>query len=137
MPQETFTAEQFWKKLDDIGEDKVRENIVAGRYSTANKKLQLAEEWVRRKVQSRNDERETESLEIAASARDAAVDAARAAEAAASAAEEQANRAREANNIAKAALIIAIVAMTVSAAIGYMQLTSSSNPSAPATLQGD
>jgi uncharacterized protein (DUF3084 family) len=107
MALETFTAEQFFEQLDALGEDKVRVRVASGAYSTTNKKLQLAIEWLRSKDQSRDLELESERTAIAKRAAEAAT---RAADAAA----EQSRLARTANTRATIALAIAVISAIVS-----------------------
>jgi hypothetical protein len=48
MAQETFTKEQFWAELDQLGEESVRVNLfVAKTYGDGGPKRTLAEEWLR------------------------------------------------------------------------------------------
>ena len=69
---ETFTKEQFFAELDSLGEDDVRTRVVVGHYGRGNKKLQLAEEWLRLREQSRIDESNREQRKTARSAKNAA-----------------------------------------------------------------
>ena len=81
-----LTEAEFWAELDALGEDRVRELVVTGRFSNANQELRLAEDWLRRKDEQRDDEKARgerlvarENLRIARSAKKAAWVAAKAA----------------------------------------------------------
>jgi hypothetical protein len=77
---ETFTKDQFWGKLEELGEDQVRLNVSLQRYGAPNvDKRVLAEEWLRKKDQDRRSAREwamdassSENLRVARSAKNAA-----------------------------------------------------------------
>ena len=53
MAQETWTKETFWAELDKLGEEKVRERIVAKAYGEAGHKRAFAEDWLRNREASR------------------------------------------------------------------------------------
>ena len=84
----------FYDGFERDGEDAVRHNLALGRYGEERRRL--AQEWIRRKEATRADASNSEQIEIARSAKEAAWEAARAA--------------NIANTIAKAALVIAIIA---------------------------
>lgn len=100
MPQETFTKEQFWEKLDSIGEDEVRLKVRLKHYGDASDKRELAEEWLRRKDQARVDESEASNREISL---------------------DTLRIAKSAKNAAWAAVIMAIIAIIFSGVILYLQ----------------
>lgn len=106
MARETFTKESFWAELDELGEDVVRERIAAGIYSSANRKLELAELWLSERERKRREAIESESLEAAKAA-------ASAAKRASDAAERQATTAERALYTAIAAIIIAIISIAI------------------------
>lgn len=70
MPQETWTKEQFWAKLEELGEDVVRERIIAKIYDDVRRGL--AEEWLRLREESRREASSAEQMRIARSAKNAA-----------------------------------------------------------------
>lgn len=98
MAQETWTKEQFWAGLEKLGEDVVRERIIAKTYNDVRRGL--AEEWLRLREEERMEASQSEQIDIARSAKDAAWEAARAA--------------HNANIIATLALIAAAIAIAVS-----------------------
>lgn len=76
---ETFTKAQFWAELEVLGEDVVRERVIAKVYGSGNRKLELAQEWLRVQEEKRTDARTTsahelnvEALKTAKSAKNAA-----------------------------------------------------------------
>jgi hypothetical protein len=76
---ETWTKEDFWAELDQIGPDEVRVRLAIKYYSDATEKGPLAREWLRRMDQTASDEREhskiasnVEQIRIARSAKNAA-----------------------------------------------------------------
>ena len=76
---QTFTRDEFWAELEQLGEDAVRERVITGKFGSGNKKLPLAEEWLRLKEKSRSDaaanaahDLDVETVRVAKSARDAA-----------------------------------------------------------------
>ncbi|HEY7301598.1 MAG TPA: hypothetical protein VH684_27215 [Xanthobacteraceae bacterium] len=78
-PKTTWTKEEFWAELDEIGEDEVRVRLATKYYSDVNERGPLAREWLQRRELSRAAEversREASSLEhmrIARSAKNAA-----------------------------------------------------------------
>jgi len=97
---ETFTKEEFWAKLDALGEDAVTLNIDRQIYGPNSEKRVLAKDWLRRKAQERSDASQAEQIAIARSAAEAAWEAAR--------------EAKSANTIAKLALAAATIAIAVS-----------------------
>jgi hypothetical protein len=58
MAQETYSKADFWAELDSLGEDIVRERLIAKRYGDVGPKHDLAIEWLRIKDQGRLEERE-------------------------------------------------------------------------------
>ena len=114
MAQETWTKEQFWKELDDVGEDEVRVRLATRYYTDLNERGGLAREWIQRKDLSRAAESERARDAFQAEQALAASRAVKAADRAADAAERQANTAERATRIAIAALIVAIVAAILS-----------------------
>jgi len=62
---QTFTTEEFFAKLDELGENEVRIKLVTKIYGPNSDKRALAEEWLRRKEDQRRDEREDRSAERA------------------------------------------------------------------------
>ncbi len=72
MAQETFTSAQFYAECEKLGEDKVREGVLTKRYGSGNHKLELAQEWLRRKEQERESAQVAEQTAIAQRAADAA-----------------------------------------------------------------
>lgn len=85
--------QDFYKELEEAGEQAVRDKRAANLF--ASKKLGQIDEWLKRKDQDRRDLSQSEQIEIARSAKDAAWEAARAA--------------KTANTRATIALAIAIV----------------------------
>lgn len=74
MAQETFTESEFWAKLEAVGEDQVRINLIKKVYGDHGAKCELVLEWLRRKEEARaleasakRDAREEETLAIAKS----------------------------------------------------------------------
>jgi hypothetical protein len=89
MNSSTYTKDQLWASLNDLGEDKVRERLATHVYGKVGDKRALVEEWLRRKDQERVE----------------------AAQARKSASSLEANRiARSAKNAAWIAAIVAIIA---------------------------
>lgn len=73
MARETFTKEQFWAELDELGEEQVRVNLdVTKIYGDVGSKRALALEWLRRRDQSRSETSNREQMRIARSAKNAA-----------------------------------------------------------------
>ena len=96
---ETFTAAKFWAKLDELGEEQVRLNIIGQIYGPNSDKLRLANEWLRRKAQEREDAAARELLEAELAHLDEAA---------------KANLlAREANDIAHSSMVFARTANTI------------------------
>jgi len=62
--------EELFAKLDEDGEEHVREELAAGHYGA--QKIGLIEEWLRKKDQSRNDQQHSENIGVAKSATRAA-----------------------------------------------------------------
>jgi hypothetical protein len=81
MAQTTFTKESFWAELDALSEDEVRARVRTSIYVL--EKRQLAELWLEKKAQERNDRSSSAQMRIARSAKNAAWAAATAAIAAA------------------------------------------------------
>ena len=76
MAQETFTEAEFWAKLDAVGENQVRINLIKKIYGDHGAKRDLVLEWLRRKEEARaleasakRDAREEATLAIAKSAK--------------------------------------------------------------------
>ena len=72
MAPETFTRESFWAELDGLGEEEVRTRVSVGTYSSANKKRELAQQWLERNSQERSERSNSEQMRIARSAKNAA-----------------------------------------------------------------
>jgi hypothetical protein len=106
VSQETFTADQFFAKLEEIGEPIVRLNIAAGIYNQT--RLQLAQEWVARRDRARMEASQAEEMTIARSANEAAWAAARAAQ--------------SAKTRATAALVIATISIIATVVIAHLDL---------------
>lgn len=70
MAQETWTARQFFKKLDGLGEDVVRGNLAAGIYNQERNGLAL--EWLARRERERAEASSREDKATARSAKNAA-----------------------------------------------------------------
>jgi hypothetical protein len=98
-------------QLDELGEDEIRLRLKAGNVYGKWKAAYLESELERR-ARARNDSSQTEQIEIARSAKDAAW-------AAATAAREANRHARSANAIAITALIVATAAIIVSAIVAF------------------
>jgi hypothetical protein len=100
------------------GEETVRNNLALGKYREENRRY--AERWIEIRERSKIDASNAEQLDIARSAKNAAVEAAAAARVAADAALEQAAAAREANAVAKEANTITRIALLIAivAAVG-------------------
>lgn len=119
MAPDKFTREEFWAELEEAGEEEVRARVNTGRYTSGNKKRELAQQWLDKKVheraelsERRKEASQSEQIEIARSAKDAAWSAAEAARSAAAEAREQSRMARAANIRATIALIIATISAT-------------------------
>lgn len=112
--QETFTADQFWSELDELGEEVVRKRVIAKVYGSGNNKLELAQEWLRRKEQSRDSAFKAEQTDIARSAKDAAWSAAEAAR-------EAAKQAKAANTRATIALVIATISTIATIVTAFLR----------------
>ena len=111
---DTFTRKSFWAELETLGEESVRVRIMTGAYAPKSAKRQLAEEWIRKKDQERADDLEARKLASQSEQIDIARDAKDAAWAAADAARDAAREAKKANIIATLALIAAIPAIAIS-----------------------
>jgi len=110
------TLEEYWKYLDELGEEVVIANLAKGLYGGHH--LKYVNGWLKRQNQRREDRKESsdsESLLTAKSAKDAAWASAEAASSSADSASEANTLAREANQMAKTANIIAILAAIVAA----------------------
>ena len=94
----------FFAQLDGLGEDQVRESIAAGVYNPT--RTRLAEEWLRRKDQERENALTREQMDIAR-------DAAASARIAADSARESVREAKRSNTIARTAIAIAIVSIII------------------------
>ena len=105
-------ADDFFKSLEEQGEDTVRAKLAAKQF--AEKKQGLVNEWLRRKNQERDDLLKHEEIAIARDAAAAARDAADAARDSADAARDAADEAKQANIIAKIAIAIAAIATIIS-----------------------
>jgi hypothetical protein len=123
MPSIGFSQDEFWQELDKLGPDEVRVRIKTGIYSNVNTKRGLAEEWLLRKeqaIQRDKDERSEATalrhLSAAEEAAEASREQASAARGQAAAALEQATAAASQARTAKIALVIAIAALTISLA---------------------
>jgi hypothetical protein len=86
MAQTTFTKEQFWTELEEIGEDGVRANLVTKVYGDLGPKHDLAQMWLEGKDRARIAVSNAQQIRIARSAKNAAWIAAIAATVAATAA---------------------------------------------------
>src|SRR3990172_2933812 len=106
MARETFTRESFWAELEELGEEEVRTRVSTGTYSSGNKKRELAQQWLSDSERARNEASQSEQIDIARSAKDAAWEAAKEAR-------DAKKHARIANKIATAALAMAIIAMII------------------------
>jgi hypothetical protein len=109
-----FDKDVFYAELEEAGEETVRDNLLAKRYGDVSNKKAFAEEWLAQKARARNESSQSEQIEIARSAKDAAWEAASAARVAADEAREQSRIARAANTRATIALIIATFGAIVS-----------------------
>lgn len=67
MAQQAFTKESFWLTFDTLGEDQVRLNVRTKLYSSANQKLEWAEEWLFRKELACNAASTAEQARVARS----------------------------------------------------------------------
>lgn len=72
MAQEPFTKDSFWAELDRLGEDEVRNRLIANRYGLGQQKKPLAQAWLQERERSRADASSLEQMRIARSAKNAA-----------------------------------------------------------------
>ena len=108
MAPEKFTAEHFYATLEELGEAKVRERLATGAWGKLGPKVELANVWVDEKDRARASASESEQIEIARSAKEAAW-------VAAEAARESAIEASEASRFAKAANIRTTIMLIITA----------------------
>jgi hypothetical protein len=108
-----FDKDVFYAQLEEDGEEKVRDNLLSKRYGDVSNKKAFAEEWLAQRERARNEASQSEQIEIARSAKDAAWEAAAAAREAAAAARLAADEAREQSRIARAANTRATIALII------------------------
>ena len=121
MTKEPAYTDPFWLQLDTDGEASVRDGLLNHKWGEGGNRKAKAKEWLLQQERSRTSAFMAEQIEIARSAKDAALDAASAASRAADAASRAADTAERAfaasergnqksNKIAIVALIIAAIA---------------------------
>jgi hypothetical protein len=67
-PQTTWTKDELWAELAVLGEEKVREFFVVGRYGDVGEKRALVESWLRAKEDERKEASQSRQAEAASRA---------------------------------------------------------------------
>lgn len=130
---ETWTREEFFKKLEDTGEADVRINLAGSIYGPPrSEKRILVEQWLFERERRAEDAKHATDKAFAREANDIALAANALASAANKIAERAEKRARTANAIAIAAAMIAIVSVGIS----YLDLKGfiSPGPTSPSAV---
>jgi hypothetical protein len=119
---ETFTKDQFWAELDELGEDEVQTRVLTKRYTDGNHKLSLAREWLAKRERDRQEAREAERMAFAKAEAEAASRAAIAAERSAAAAEQALAISKGADHKSNLGLVISGIAALAAVAAVIVQL---------------